>query len=255
MIYISVIVILAITDILRDYNKVESERKENSKVIPSGLVTIFKLLVWVCGILFILSNLGYNVSAFITGLGIGGVAIALAAQNIVGDLFNYFVILFDKPFKKGDFIEFDTVGGTVENVGIKSTRIRSKTGELLSVSNSDLLKNTIHNYAAVEKRRRETVIGIVYETPPEVVHKVPEILKQALESVPNIEIVRIYFREFNSSSLDFEVVYYVHYPTYKEIVEGVQAVNLAILDYFTKENISFAYPTQRLVTELHNMDK
>ena len=254
MVYISIIIILAITDILRDYNKVELSKNEHSKVIPSGLVTIFKIAVWICGILFILSNLGYDVSTFITGLGIGGVAIALAAQNIVGDLFNYFVILFDKPFKKGDFIEFDVVGGTVEKVGIKSTKIRSKTGELLSISNSDLIKNTIHNYAATEKRRRQSVIGIVYETPPEKVRKVPEILKQALESVPNVEIVRIYFRDFNSSSLDFEVVYYVHYPTYKEVVECVQDINLAILDAFAREKIDFAYPTQRLITQLFNMD-
>ncbi|MDE7168629.1 MAG: mechanosensitive ion channel family protein, partial [Mucispirillum sp.] len=234
MIYISVIVVLAATDILKAYNRTENQ-KEDKRPIPAGIVTILKFIVWASGLLFIFSNLGYNVNAFITGLGIGGIAIALAAQNILGDLFNYFVILFDKPFARGDLIQYNNISGRVEYVGIKSTKIRSSNGELLSVSNTDLTKSVIHNYDKAQKRRNVTVIGVEYETPAEIVRKIPSLLEEAVKNVPNVELARVHFSNFGSSSLDFEVAYYVLTNNYTEFTQGIQEVNFAILEIFTRE--------------------
>lgn len=242
VVYVSVIVILAITDILKNINNGEYK-------VPAGIITLFKALVWIIGLLFIFSNLGYNVSTFITGLGIGGIAVALAAQNILGDLFNYFVILFDKPFVKGDTIQFGNNTGKIEYVGIKSTKVRSSNGELLSVSNTDLTKTTIHNYELASKRRNISIIGVEYETSVEKVHQIPALLEQAVKSVKEAEFSRVHFSSFNTSSLDFELVYYILTNDYTEYANGVQAVNYAILDIFAKEGINFAYPAQRMIKQ------
>ncbi len=248
IIYVSIIVIFAITDILKDINIASNEQTGRNKV-PAGIVTILKTIVWVIGLLFIFANLGYNVSTFVTGLGIGGIAVALAAQNILGDLFNYIVILFDKPFTRGDLIQFSSNTGRVEYVGIKSTRIRSSNGELLSVSNTDLTKTIIHNFEKATKRRNVSIIGIEYETNTNIVHKVPELLEKAVKSVENTEFSRVHFAAFNTSSLDFELVYFILSNDYTDYTKGVQAVNYAILDIFAKEGINFAYTTQRMIKQ------
>ncbi len=248
LIYIVLILVLALTDILKDFNT-ESLEKTGKNKVPAGIITILKAFVWIAGLLFIFSNLGYNVSTFITGLGIGGIAVALAAQNILGDLFNYIVILFDKPFSKGDLIQFNTAVGRVEYVGIKSTKIRSSNGELLSVSNTDLTKTIIHNYELASRRRNVSIIGVEYETSVELVHKIPELLEQAVRSVKNAEFARVHFSAFNTSSLDFELVYFIETNDYTEYTRGVQAVNFAILDIFAKEGINFAYPAQRMISQ------
>lgn len=246
MIYIMVIVILCIIDIMVTYNDNKANAEDPEvKTIPEGLMTVFKAIIWIFGIIIILSNLGYNVTTLITGLGIGGIAIALAAQGILGDLFSYFVILFDKPFVKGDFIKFGGLVGTVESVGIKTARIRSGTGELLSVSNTDLVKSVIHNYKVAEKRKQSVILGIEYETAPALAKQVPDILKKAVEGVEGTEVVRIFFTEFGDFSLNFELTYFV--VTNSPIVEAeiVGKVNYAILDAFAANKINFAYPTHR----------
>lgn len=248
MIYVVLIIILAVTDILKDFNTESLENSGKNKV-PAGIITILKVFVWIAGLLFVFSNLGYNVSTFVTGLGIGGIAVALAAQNILGDLFNYIVILFDKPFTKGDLIQFNSASGRVEYVGIKSTKIRSSNGELLSVSNTDLTKTIIHNYELATKRRNVSIIGVEYETSVELVHKIPELLEEAVKSVKDVEFARVHFSAFNTSSLDFELVYFVLTNDYTEYTKKVQAVNFAILDMFAKEGINFAYPAQRMINQ------
>ena len=246
MVYIALIVILSLTDIFKTYNAT-SAAHTGKNPIPAGILTIIKGIIWITGALFIFSNLGYNVSTFITGLGIGGIAVALAAQNILGDLFNYLVILFDKPFAKGDLIQFNTSVGRVEYVGIKSTKIRSANGELLSVSNTDLTKTIIHNFEMAEKRRQVTIIGVEYETSVEMLHKIPKILEDTVRSVPEAEFARVHFSAFNSSSLDFELVYFITTNDYVEYTKGVQKVNFAIFDAFAEKGINFAYPAQRLI--------
>lgn len=248
MVYISVIVVLAITDIIKNMNT-ESLATTGTNKIPAGILTLLKTFVWIAALLFIFSNLGYNVSTFITGLGIGGIAVALAAQNILGDLFNYIVIIFDKPFIRGDLIQFNSFSGRVEYIGIKSTRIRSSNGEILSVSNTDLTKSVIQNYEMSSKRRNVSIIGVEYETDIELLHKMPELLEQAVKSVSNIEFARVHLSSFNASSIDFELVYYVLSNDYVEYTKGVQAVNFAILDLFAKEGVNFAYPAQRMISK------
>lgn len=246
LVYIALIIILSLTDIFKTYNNTSAARTGRNP-IPAGIVTIIQSFIWIIGALFIFSNLGYNVSTFVTGLGIGGIAVALAAQNILGDLFNYLVILFDKPFAKGDLIQFNTSVGRVEYVGIKSTKIRSSNGELLSVSNTDLTKTIIHNFEMAEKRRQVSIIGVEYETSAEMLHKIPDILEQAVKSVPEAEFARVHFSAFNASSLDFELVYFITTNDYVEYTKGVQKVNFAILDIFAEKGINFAYPAQRVI--------
>lgn len=248
MVYISIIVVLAITDILKNVNT-ESLEKTGTNKIPAGILTLLKTFVWIAALLFIFSNLGYNVSTFITGLGIGGIAVALAAQNILGDLFNYVVIIFDKPFIKGDLIQFNSFSGRVEYIGIKSTRIRGSNGEILSVSNTDLTKSVIQNFEMALKRRNVSIIGVEYETSVDLIHKIPELLEQAVKSVNNVEFARVHLSSFNTSSIDFELVYYVLSNDYIEYTKGVQAVNFAILDIFGQVGVNFAYPAQRMINQ------
>lgn len=245
LIYVAVIVIFALTDVLKSYNTVCIEK--NRRPLPAGIVTILKTALWIGGLLFIFSNLGYNVNAFITGLGIGGIAVALAAQNILGDLFNYFVILFDKPFNKGDLIQFNTAFGRIERVGIKSTKIRNLTGELVSISNTDLIKAGVYNYEMARKRSHTAIINIEYETDKELVKKVPELLKQAVGEVANAEFVRVYLSSFESNGICFKLVFYVLTNDLTEYTTGIQSVNFAILDKFKENNIKFAYPLMRVL--------
>lgn len=204
---------------------------------------LLQFVIWAVGVIFLLDNLGFNVSAVVAGLGIGGVAVALAAQTILGDLFNYFVIFFDRPFEEGDFIIFDDYMGVIENIGIKSTRIRSLGGEQIVISNSNLTGAKIRNYKRMAERRVLFKIGIVYETPMEKVKKVPEILKGILKSIPKVRIDRAHFKSFGDYSLDFEIVYYVLSPDYNIYMDTQQQINLEIMNAFIKEGIEFAYPT------------
>lgn len=247
-IFISVFVVFFISDAVRNFGEnYKSSMKRNP--LPSGIISILQFLVWVIGILFIFSNLGYNISTFITGLGIGGVAIALASQAILGDLFNYFVILFDKPFRKGDSIQIDTQQGTVEYIGIKSTRLRSVTGEMLLISNTDLTKSRIRNYRAAKKRRCLMTLGVVYSTLPEKLRQLPDMIQKVVESVPQTEFQRVHFSEFASSSLNFELAYFALTNEYTDYVKIVQEVNFRIVEAFSEAGIEFAYPTQTLYFE------
>lgn len=241
VVFISVFVIFFITDCIRIFS---AAAKGSSSRIPPGVASIFQVFVWIFGVLFILANLGYNVSTFITGLGIGGVAIALASQAILGDLFNYFVILFDKPFKKGDVIQVDSFQGTVEYIGVKSTRIRSNSGEQLLISNTDLTKSRLQNFKNMARRRNLTILGVEYGTSPDKLKLLPDLIKKTVESVPGTEFSRVHFSEFGSSSLNFELAYFVHSNDYVAYINAVQSVNYALLDAFEKNGISFAFPSQ-----------
>src|SRR3990172_5345552 len=173
-----------------------------------GISTFNNIIIWALGIIFIISNLGFNITAVVTGLGIGGVALALPSQNIFRDLFNYFVIFFDQPFQIGDFIVMDDILGPIEKIGIKTTRIKSLQGEEVVISNTDLTSNKIHNYKKMDKRRVLFTIGVVYQTSPEKLTAIPDIIRNVVGSVENAEFDRAHFREFGDWSLIFEIVYY-----------------------------------------------
>jgi small-conductance mechanosensitive channel len=214
-----------------------------------GIMVIIKILVWILGIVFLMDNFGYDVTAFVTGLGIGGIAIALAAQNILGDLFNYFVIFFDKPFEVGDFIIIDDKRGTVEAIGIKTSRIRSLTGEELVFANSDLSTSRIHNYKRMARRRVLFTLGVTYQTSLENLRVIPEIIQNIITSQEDTEFDRAHFYKYGDFSLDIEVVYYVLSTEYNKYMDIQQSINLKIFEEFAGRGIEFAYPTQTVFVE------
>lgn len=215
-------------------------------------VGIIRLLVTVTlfaiAIILILSNLGVNVTGLVAGLGIGGIAIGLAAQGIFSDLFAALSILFDKPFRRGEGIRFGDVNGTVENIGLKTTRLRSITGEQIVVANAKLLEQQIHNFAHLEHRRIVLQLGLVCQTPPEVCAALPDILKAIVAAQPKTSLVRAGMTGFGASTLDFELQFDVHSTDYEEVYRTRSAVCIAILDRFNRDNIQLAYPTQTSFT-------
>jgi small-conductance mechanosensitive channel len=203
------------------------------------------LVVWVVAFLMLLTNLGVQVGPLIAGLGVGGVAIALAVQNILGDLFASLSIALDKPFRVGDFLVIGEEKGTVEQIGIKSTRLRSLSGEQIVVSNGDLLKSRVRNYGLLYERRAAFSIGIVYETPREAVREVPALIEAAIRAQPKTRFERAHFASFGDSALLFEAVYFVLDAQYNTYMDIQQAINLRLMDDFAARGIEFAYPTSR----------
>lgn len=211
-----------------------------------GIMLLVNLVIWLVGSLVVLDGLGYNVRTLVAGLGIGGIAIALAAQNILGDLFNYFVIFFDRPFEVGDFVTVDDKRGTVEHIGIKTTRLKSISGEQLVVSNSDLTKSRIHNFKRMQRRRIVFTLGVTYQTPAEKLEKIPGIIQAIVEDHALATPDRVHFAGFGDFSLNFEVVYFVESAEYIEYMNIQQDINLRIYRAFAAEGIEFAYPTQTI---------
>ncbi len=214
-----------------------------------GIMIIVKVIIWLLSLVFLLDNLGYDVTAVVTGLGIGGIAIALAAQTILGDLFSYFVIFFDRPFELGDFITVDDKSGTVEYVGIKTTRIKSITGEQIIVSNTNLTNSRVHNFKKMERRRVVFTIGVTYQTTAEQLKQIPDIITTIIESTEHVAFDRCHFFGFGDFSLDFETVFFVDTNDYATYMTARQHINLRIFEAFAKEGIEFAYPTQTLFVE------
>jgi small-conductance mechanosensitive channel len=214
-----------------------------------GINLIFKVLVWIFGIIFLLDNLGFKVKSLMTGIGIGGVAIALATQKVLADLFSYFAILLDRPFKIGDFLIIDNHLGVVEHIGIKTTRIRSLHGEELIFSNNDLLNSRIKNYISMQERRVLFNIGVTYSTPAEKLEKIPEIIKSIIENIEDTRFDRCHFSKYGDFNLIIEVVYYIKGADYNKYMDIQQKVNLNIKRKFEEEGIKFAFPTQTVHLE------
>lgn len=211
-----------------------------------GIMSVVRFIVWGLATIFFLDNIGFKVSTVIAGLGIGGVAVALAAQAVLGDLFSYFAIVFDRPFEVGDFIIVGDYLGTVEYVGIKTTRIRSLSGEQLVFSNMDLTNSRVRNYKRMERRRVVFQFGVVYETTLEQLKKIPGIVERIIKSIDDTVFDRAHFFSFGDFSLIFEVVYYVLGSDYNKYMDIQQKINFALKEELEKENIKFAYPTQTL---------
>jgi len=212
----------------------------------NGILKIIKVVIWGVAICFFLDNLGFKISAVIAGLGIGGVAVALAAQAILGDLFSYFAILFDRPFEIGDFIIIDEYLGTIEHIGIKTTRVRSLGGEQLVFSNSDLTGSRLRNYKRMGERRVVFKLGVTYQTSLPQVKTIPGIIKKVIEDVNDTTFDRAHFASYGDFSLIFEIVYYVLSRDYNKYMDIQQQINFNIKEEFEKRGIEFAYPTQTL---------
>jgi small-conductance mechanosensitive channel len=211
-----------------------------------GLSAIIKLLIWSLALIFLLSNLGYNVTGIVAGLGIGGIAIALAAQAILGDLFSYFVILFDKPFEVGDFITVDDKKGTIEKIGLKTTRVRSLTGEIIVMGNTNLTSARVHNYKQLERRRVAFILAVIYQTPPEKLEQIPAMVQKIIKGREHITFDRAHLVAFATSSLNYEVVYFVENADLLIHMDQQHSIYLDILKKFAAEGIEFAYPTQTM---------
>lgn len=198
-------------------------------------------------VLVAMENLGIKVTPLLTGLGIGGIAVALAVQNILGDVFASLTIVLDKPFQVGDAITVGDKSGTVERIGIKTTRLRATSGEELVFGNSDLLSSRVQNFKRMQERRVAFTLGLVYELSPDKLRRVPQIVRECVESASKVRFDRCHFKSFGAYSLDFECVYFVTTSDYLAFMDAQQSINLAIFERFEKEGIDFAYPTQAQV--------
>ncbi len=231
---------------------VDRQKKQKRELDAAAVTTftavgfIIRIILWSIILLIALDNLGVDVTALITGLGISGVAVALAVQNILGDLFASFSIVLDKPFVIGDFIIVDDYLGTVEHIGLKTTRVRSLSGEQLIFSNADLLRSRVRNYKRMFERRVVFSAGVVYQTSYEKLKQIPTLIQEIIEAQEHVRFDRAHFRQYGAYSLDFEIVYWVKNPDYNVYMNIQQAINLAIFQRFEKEEIEFAYPTQSL---------
>lgn len=210
---------------------------------------ILQGVIWALVILLTLDNLGVNITALVAGLGVGGVAVALAVQNILGDLFASLSITFDRPFVVGDFLIVGEFLGSVEQIGIKSTRLRSLSGEQIVMSNADLLKSRVRNYGRMNERRVVFTIGVTYETPSDRLELIPGIIRGIVTTHGDTRFDRSHFAVHGAASLDFETVYYVLTADYNRYMDIQQDINLRIHREFERMGVEFAYPTQRILLE------
>lgn len=230
----------------------DSTRREAQLKSISGLIN---LVIWVIALLFILDNFGVQISAVVAGLGIGGIAVALAAQAVLGDLFSYFVIFFDRPFEIGDFIIVGDKVGAIEKIGIKTTRIRAIGGEILIFSNTDLTNSRVHNFKKMERRRVVFKLGVTYQTSAKQLKMISQIVKQIIEEQEDATFDRGHFANYGDFSLNFEFVYFVASADYIKYMDIQQSINLSVYEAFEKEGIEFAYPTQTLFVTKDNSEK
>lgn len=238
-----------ISDWVQRYKERKLETDAAAVTTMQAVGFVARLVLYTIILLMALDNFGVDVTALIAGLGVGGIAIALALQNILGDLFASLSIVLDKPFVVGDFLIMDQYLGTVEQIGLKTTRLRSLSGEQIVFSNSDLLNSRIRNYKRMFERRIVFTFGVTYGTPKEKLVRIPEIVREIIVSLDDTRFDRAHFKEFGSSSLDFEVVYYVLVPDFNTYMDRQQAINLAIYEQFEQMGLEFAFPTQTVYVE------
>jgi small-conductance mechanosensitive channel len=211
----------------------------------AGAATLLaKIVLWVLGIIFVLSNIGIEVTSLIAGLGIGGIAIAFALQGVLSDLFASFSLYLDRPFRIGDFIVIGNDAGTVEKIGIKTTRIRTLQGEELVVSNTELTTTRVQNFKKMEERRIVMKFGITYETPQDKIELVDPTVEAIFAEIDGARLDRVHFESFGDFALIFELVYHVENSSYDEFMDIQETFNMALLRKFAELGIEFAYPTQ-----------
>ena len=232
---------------LENYSKDETDGAD--RMTMNALSFLGRIALWATVLLLILDNLGVDVTALVAGLGIGGIAIALAVQNVLSDLFASLSIVLDKPFVPGDFVVVGDMAGSVEHIGIKTTRIRSISGEQLVFSNTDLLGSRIRNFGRMRERRVVFSLGVTYQTPADKLERVPGLIQAAIESQERARFDRSHFASYGDSALNFETVYFVESSDYATHMDILESVNLTIYRSFAAEGIEFAYPTQTLFIE------
>ena len=244
MFSVSIVIAIAHYSLQRYLQKSDDSMQKKDQL--KGISGLISFAIWIIAIMFLLDNLGVKISAVVAGLGIGGIAVALAAQAVLGDLFSYFVIFFDKPFETGDFVMVGDKLGVVEHIGIKTTRMRALSGEQLVFSNTDLTNSRVHNYKRMDRRRVIFSLRVTYQISTELLKKITTIVKEIITMVDNTTYDRGHFASYGDFSLDFEFVYYVNGGDYNTYMDIQQSINLAIFEAFRKEGIEFAHPTQTL---------
>lgn len=218
-----------------------------SRTAVSAVGFLAQAVVWSFVVVAALTSFGYDVTALVAGLGITGIAIALAVQNILGDLFAALSIVVDKPFLVGETINVDGQVGTVERIGLKTTRVRALQGEEVVYSNADLLKSRVRNYTRMRERRIVMTVSVASETPTETAARIPSMIREVIQSQPNVRFDRAHLARLASSSLDYEFVFYSLDPDYNVGMDIQQAIYLALLRRFAAERVSLAYPTSLVI--------
>ncbi len=224
-------------------------RNKAKKAAYYAVINISRFLIWISAIMFILSNFNINVTSLATGFGVAGIAVAFAFQSILKDLFSYFTILLDHPVDVGDFINVDNKNGTVERVGIKTTRLRSLDGEEIIIPNASLAEYNIDNYGKANYKRVVMKIKVPLETKVSELKKMKLKLIEIVESFPNNKLIRCYMKEISNQDLEFELVYRISPRDYELYTETKEKVNFAILEYFEKEKIMFPYPAEIMINK------
>jgi small-conductance mechanosensitive channel len=235
---------------VRFYLEMKELERGSDQVFAGSLDIInfvARMLIWSLLILVALDNLGVNITALLAGLGVGGVAVALALQNVLGDLFASLSIALDKPFVVGDNLVVDTFTGKVEHIGIKTTRLRSETGEQIILSNADILKSRVRNFGRAQEQRALASIRVPYDTQPDKLHAIPKLLESIVRDQPNARFDRCHLKTLGDSALHFELSYFVQQPSLNPLLDLQQAVNFRIIDEFRRLGVEFDYPTQRLI--------
>ncbi|MGY2461599.1 mechanosensitive ion channel family protein [Vreelandella sulfidaeris] len=225
---------------------IQDKAGQDNQLTVTMVALMFRIVLWAVVLLSVLANLGVDITAFVASLGIGGIAIALAVQTLLGDLFASASIGVDKPFKAGHFIVFNDIAGTIEYIGLKTTRIRSLSGEQILCSNTKLLQQTIHNYSRMSERRVVFSLAISFRTPVEKARELPPLIKQAVEAVENTRFDRAHLLMFDDYALRYEVVYYVLSADYNLYMDIQQAINFSLLEELSNRNIKFAMPVRAL---------
>ena len=248
---ILIIIIKALNKILIRSLKETTEKIHDQSIVSmiSSLTPLIKALTWTVGSIFYLQNIGVQMTAIWALLSAGGIGAGLALKDPVQEFFEYITILLDKPFQKGEFIKAEGVLGSIERVGVRSSRIRSINGEIIVMSNSALTNGIISNYAQMKRRRIVHKLGVVYDTSPEIMKIIPDIIKRIIKEANNASFDRCHFTDFGNFSLNFELVYYIPTNNYFAAMEAQQYINLRIMEEFKSKNIEFAFPTQTLNIE------
>ncbi len=223
-----------------------AEKGSSQERALKGFMSLIRLIVWGMATVFLLDNLGFKINTVIAGLGIGGIAVALAAQNVLGDLFAYFIIMFDRPFEIGDFIIVGEYLGSIERLGVKTTRISSLGGEQIIMSNKDLTDSRVRNYKRMQKRRVVFRLGVTYQTPLPALKEIPQVIADVIRGIEDTVFDRAHFSSYGDYSLVFEVVYYVLSSDYTKYMTIQETINVRIHEEFDVRRIEFAYPTQTL---------
>ncbi len=224
--------------------QVRHDGQPGPSTMAAGIAFLGQLALWIVLFLMALSNVGIEITALVAGLGMGGIAAALAVQSVLGDLFAALSIYFDRPFDIGDFIAVADLMGSIEKIGLRSTRLRSLSGEQLILANKDIVGSRIKNYARMRERRIVQTIGVEYGTPVGSIERAPGLLRESVEETPRLRFDRAHFKGFGDSALLFELVYWVLDPDYTVYMDAQQRVNLGIMRRFASEGLVFAFPTQ-----------